>query len=104
MIPESLLIAIAMKPTIAFLAGFLLAGFLSLPFTPAKDVPRFNPPVEPAADWSARISDTGADEDDIAAADARLSEFLAGYASHVSEEDLEIGSPAIVARAFEKLD
>ena len=52
--------------------------------------------------WSARLAQ--ADEDDIAAADARLMEFIRGTESHVDEADLEIASPAIRARAFEKLD
>lgn len=51
-----------------------------------------------------RVNDWQADEDDIAAADARLMEFIRGTAYHVDEADLEIASPAIRARAFEKLD
>lgn len=51
-----------------------------------------------------RVNDWQADEDDIAAADARLMEFVRGTASHVDEADLEIASPSIRARAFEKLD
>jgi hypothetical protein len=83
---------------------------LALALTGSTLTPAAPPLPEPTlaerweASYPARIADSGADEDDIAAADERLMEFIRGTASGVDEQDLQIGTPAIVERAYLRLD